>query len=81
VKTPYVYCAMCAVPLGTGRQRDIYFCGDYCKLFWPGRKLYYMTDRDEVVRFLFHGAQYDTSELGSLYGRSRQAMEAIIKGK
>lgn len=79
MKTPNVYCATCSRPLGPGRQEKYrrFFCGDYCERVWPGR----LGARNAVIYALHYGAMLDAASIARRYGLSRQAVEAIIKGK
>lgn len=79
MRTPYVYCATCSRPLGTGseRARARSFCGPFCKSVYPGRT----GARDTVMRALFESASFSPIRLGRLFGVSRQRAEKIVKGK
>lgn len=77
MNTPNIYCATCSVPLGTGRQRERHFCGEYCKQSWPGLH----AARNALIVALVLTASRSVEETAELFQLSRRRVEQIVSGR
>jgi len=72
-----VYCATCNTPLGTGRRRERFFCGEYCQQAWPGLH----PSRDALIVTLVLTASRSVKETAQLFQLSRRRVEQIVSGR